>query len=119
MRQKKNHDKNVKWCQFKQGQKVYVHFLLRAPARSPKFTSQWRDPYLVLKKLTDVTYEVNCGRGTSKQVIHVDRMRPCPEQIVRGEISVLSKPEVVGEICRETERERSENESLIETQTSI
>jgi len=66
----------------------------------------------VLKKLTDVTYEVNCGRGTRKQVIHADRMRPCPEQILCGEISVPSKPEVVGEKYRETERERSENESL-------
>ena len=59
--------------------------------------------------------KVNSGRGTSKQVIHADRMRPCPEQILRGEISFSSKPEVVGEKCTEIERERSENESLIET----
>lgn len=115
MRQKKNHDKNVKLCQCKQGQKIYVHFPLRTPGRSPKFTSQWRGHYQVLKKLTDVTYEVNCGSSTRKQVTHADRMRPCPEQILCGEISVPSKTEVVGEKCRDTEQERSENESLIET----
>lgn len=115
MRQKKNHDKNVKWCQFKQGENVYVHFPLRAPGRSPKFTSQWWGPYQVLKKITDVTYEVDCGRGTRKQVIHADRMRPCPEQVLRGEMGVPSGSEVVGERCGKAERERSEDESLVDT----
>ena len=70
---------------FKPGQKVYVYFPLRAPGHSPKFTSQWRGPYTVQKSISDVTYAVNCGRNGQGHVIHVDRVRPCPEHILRGE----------------------------------
>lgn len=64
---------------------MYVHFPLRAPGLSPKFTSQWRGPYKVLTQKSPVNYEVDCGRNGKMQVIHTDRMRPCPNQLLKGE----------------------------------
>jgi hypothetical protein len=85
MRQKKIHDRNSKLIKYEPGQIVYVYFPLRAPGLSPKFTSQWRRPYKVLTQKYPVNYEVDCGRNGKMQVIHTDRMRPCRNQLLKGE----------------------------------
>ena len=40
---------------------------------------------MVKKRISDVTYVVDCGRHGKDQVIHVDRMRPLRSQILTGE----------------------------------
>ena len=91
IRQKKNHNKNVSWAKFEPGNMVYVYFPFRTPGLSPKFTNQWRGPYKVIKINSSFTYTVNCDRKGAGRVIHVYRMRPCPQQVLRE-----------GEPCRRT-----------------
>ena len=53
--------------------------------QAPKFKSYWRGPFRVLQKYSEVNYLVNCGRRGRAQVVHVDRMRLCKDQLLRGE----------------------------------
>ena len=86
LRQKKFHDRQLSWERFDKGEEVLIYFPTRKPGCSPKFTSYWRGPFQVLKKYTDWTYLVNCGRYGKPQVIHVDRMRKCKSQQLRDEL---------------------------------
>ena len=85
LRQKHYHDKTLNWGKFTENDEVYVYFPRRKQGQSPKFTSYWRGPYKVIRKMSDVTYMVDCGPYGSKQVIHVDRMRLKHSQILKGE----------------------------------
>ena len=85
VRQKHYHDRKLKWHQFAMGEEVYVFFPNRKLGTSPKFTSYWRGPYQVIKKMSDLTYLVNCGLRGSDQAIHVDRMRKKHSQVLSGE----------------------------------
>ena len=35
--------------------------------------------------MSDVLYSIDCGRNGSHQVIHCDRIRRCPQQVLKGE----------------------------------
>ena len=80
VRQKKCHDQKLSWEEFREGDSVYVYFPTKKVGLSKKFVSFWRGPYKVLKKISDLTYEVDCGRNGTPQVIHVDRIRKRYEQ---------------------------------------
>ena len=85
VRQKKYHDQKLSWQKFKKGDQVYVYFPLRKAGLSPKFTSYWRGPYEILDRITDITYNVNCGSRGKPQVVHVDRLRLKHNQVLRNE----------------------------------
>ena len=48
-------------------------------------TNYWRGPFGVLRKVSDLLYEINCGSRGKPQVIHVDRLRLQSLQILSGE----------------------------------
>ena len=79
-----------------------MYFPRRKPGTSPKFTRFWRGPFKVAKKISDLTYLVNCGPRGLDQVIHVDRMRKKRAQILSGENNEpqakLEDPEVSGSV---------------------
>ena len=65
VRQKHYHDKKLNWRKFDVNDEVYFYFPRTKMGQSPKFTSYWRGPYQVMRKMSDVTYVVNCGpRGS-------------------------------------------------------
>ena len=78
--------KTMKKCQL-----AYVYFPVRTLGLSPKFTNQWRGPYKELKINSSVTYIVSRGRKGVAQVIHVDRRRPCLQNILRGQTFLTNK----------------------------
>ena len=90
-RQKRCHDRKLNWNEFKEGDNVLVFFPTRRPGQSPKFTSFWRGPFKIIRKYGTLTYVVNCGRGGRFQTIHVDRIRPCKTQTLRGEITPIEE----------------------------
>ncbi|KAK3102810.1 hypothetical protein FSP39_014067 [Pinctada imbricata] len=75
VRQKRYHDQKLSWEAFSEGDSVYVYFPVKKTGQSSKFVSFWRGPYKVLKKMSNLTYEIDCGPKGKPQVIHVDRMR--------------------------------------------
>lgn len=88
LRQKRYHDRKLKWQIFSPGDKVYVYFPRRKLGTSPKLTSFWQGPFSVLEKCSECTYKVSCGSKGSPQVIHVDRMRLVKSQILTNEEEV-------------------------------
>lgn len=86
VRQKRYHDQKLSWQKFKPDDQVYVYFPIRKVGRSPKFTSYWQGPFKVLRKLTDLTYKVDCGQRGKPQVVHVDRLRLKRDQVLREEV---------------------------------
>ena len=84
-RQKRYHDLKLSWQKFKPGEEVYVYFPIRKSGCSSKLTSFWRGPYEIVRKFSDVTYEVKCGPRGKPQVIHVDRMKKRYQQNLREE----------------------------------
>jgi hypothetical protein len=84
-RQKRYHDTKRKWQKFASGDKVYVFFPQRKIGHSSKLTNYWRGPFDLLRKVSDLLYEINFGRRGKPQVIHVDRLRLQSPQILNGE----------------------------------
>lgn len=88
VRQKLYHDRKLKWKRFEPKKRVYVYFTRKKAGTSSKFTSFWQVPFVVIKRMTDLTHLVKCGRRGSEQVIHVDRMRKKHSQVLSGEVDV-------------------------------
>ena len=84
-RQKSIHDRKLSWQKFSPGDHVYVYFPRYQTGQSPKLTQFWKGPFRVGDKVSDLTYEVNCGQKGKPQVIHVDRMRLKVRQHLSGE----------------------------------
>ncbi|CAG2245955.1 unnamed protein product [Mytilus edulis] len=85
LRQKTYHDKKLSWRKFEKGDEVYIFFPQKKIGCSPKLTSFWRGPFTILRKMSDVLYEVNCGRSGKPQVIHCDRIKKKISQMLREE----------------------------------
>ncbi|XP_062584077.1 protein NYNRIN-like [Saccostrea cucullata] len=94
MRQKRYHDKKLRWQRFSPRDHVYVFFPRRRMGTSPKLTSFWQGPFEVLEKCSEFTYKVSCGNKGSAQVIHVDRMRLVKPQILSGEVELNDSGDV-------------------------
>ncbi|WAR17434.1 hypothetical protein MAR_032028, partial [Mya arenaria] len=84
-RQKQIHDRNISYETFFVGDQVYVYFPVKKVGTSSKFTSFWKGPYTVLRKMSVVLYEINCGRKGKGQVIHCDRIRKSKSQALDRE----------------------------------
>jgi hypothetical protein len=73
LRQKTYHDRKSYWESFQVGDIVYVFFPKHKIGCSPKFTFFWRGPFTVPRIITDVLYEVDCGRKARLEIIHCGR----------------------------------------------
>jgi hypothetical protein len=63
---------------FEIGEKVKVFIPIRKVGRSEKLLLRWFGPYIVIRKIGDVNYEVrklNAKKATT-DVVHVNRMLP-------------------------------------------
>ncbi|KAH3708325.1 hypothetical protein DPMN_067772 [Dreissena polymorpha] len=65
---------------------------------SPKLVSFWRGPYTVIRKLSDVVYDVDCGRKRTNQTAYCDRLRLSVQQVLVGEDRVNGQVERMIEI---------------------
>ena len=101
-RQKKYHDRKLVFDNIQAGDSVYVLFPVRLVGCSRKWTSFWRGPYKVSKTLSDVLYEVNCGRNGALEPIHIERLMKAADQTLPGEDS--------GEVLADSDIENIEEE---------
>ena len=75
-RQKRNYDRKVHGQGLKEGQFVWLFNKLKKKGRSSKLQLRWEGPYLVVKRLSDVTFRVQLKRGSKAFVVHGDRLKP-------------------------------------------
>ncbi|XP_033759660.1 uncharacterized protein LOC117341909 [Pecten maximus] len=120
IRQKRYHDQKLSWTKFEPGDSVYVFFPNIPAGTTHKLASRWRGPFKILTRLTEVTYRVPCGYKGKTQVIHADRMRPRPPQVLRGEsrAEAFGRKDVQVQVD-ETCFEQSQNESVEKTEKDL
>ena len=72
-RQKENYDKNLKIRQFHENTWVWRWY---PPEANKKLGLGWIGPYLIIKKLTDLTYKIQKHQNSKAIVVHVDQLKP-------------------------------------------
>ena len=92
-RQKRYHDSRTAWEKFSPGDSVYVFFPVKKSGQSGKLSSFWKGPFKIKSKVSDVLYDIDCGRNGSNQVIHCDRVRKQRPQVLRDECFVVPDSE--------------------------
>ena len=75
-RQKKNYDHKAQAGGYNKGDAVWLHNPKRKKGFSPKLQRPWDGPYLVVKRLSDVTYRIQRGTRSSPRVVHYNRLKP-------------------------------------------
>jgi hypothetical protein len=74
--QKRNYDLRAKGKRYNRGDFVWMHNPARKVGISPKLVRSWEGPFLVIKRLSDVTYRVQKGPRAKYKVVHFDRLKP-------------------------------------------
>ena len=72
--QKRRYDLKAKKNNFSKGQLVWIYDPSRKIGRCPKLTSRWKGPYIIEKKIDDVTYRVKRTLRQPSSVYHIDRL---------------------------------------------
>ena len=75
-RQKRNYDRRASEHGLKEGQLVWLFNPARKKHLSPKLQLRWEGPWLIVKRLSDVTVRIQLRRGSKPKVVHVDRLKP-------------------------------------------
>ena len=75
-RQKRNYDLRMNYCKYDRGDFVWLHNPARKVGISPKLFRPWEGPFLVIKRISDVTYRIQKNRKSKMKVVHFDRLKP-------------------------------------------
>lgn len=73
--QKRYYDLTAKKRTLKAGQLVWVHDTLRKIGVCQKLTMRWKGPFLITRRIDDVTYMVKKSLKQPAKVHHIDRLR--------------------------------------------
>mgnify|MGYP001546096517 CR=1 FL=1 len=72
--QKRHYDLKAKHKSFEEGQAVWLFNPIRRVGICQKFVKNWTGPYLVRKRVDDITYMVQKGPKEKAKAYHVDRL---------------------------------------------
>jgi hypothetical protein len=74
--QKKHYGIKSKTKSYKEGQAVWLHDTSRKVGVCKKLSYRWKGPYVVLKKIDDLTYLIKRSKNAIAKIHHVDRLLP-------------------------------------------
>lgn len=74
--QKKYYDIGARKKNYKEGQAVWLHDTSRKVGVCQKLAYRWKGPYVVIKKIDDLTYLVKRSRNSVAKIFHIDRLLP-------------------------------------------
>jgi len=75
--QKRRYDETRRELKFSEGDLVLVYKPIRKVGKSDKLLHRWLGPYLVLRELSPINYEVKLRSGRGKSdIVHVCKMKP-------------------------------------------
>jgi hypothetical protein len=74
--QKRHYDIKAKKRSFSVGQAVWLYNPIRRIGVCSKLTCKWKGPYVITRKLDDITYLVKNGLKLKPKVYHIDRLIP-------------------------------------------
>ena len=75
-RQKRNYDRRAAHRGFKEGQFVWLFNPAKKKGVSPKLMLRWEGPWLIVSRLSDVTFRIQLRPGSKPRVVHSDRLKP-------------------------------------------
>ena len=75
-RQKRNYDHKAQAGGYNRGDAVWLYSPKKVKGYSPKLQRPWDGPYLVTKRLSDVTYRIQKGIRSKPRVVHYNRLKP-------------------------------------------
>ena len=77
-RQKEYYNRKIHGKPYSVGDLVWLYSPVVAKGRSKKLHHPWLGPYMIIKKLSDVTYRIqHCNNKKKRMVVHFDRLKPC------------------------------------------
>jgi len=71
---KRLYDRRAKLREFKEGVLVYLFTPAKKLRLSKKFRPKWSGPYKIVKKISELNYEV-AGSNDKRQIVHVNRLK--------------------------------------------
>ena len=74
--QKKQYDHKAGQQDLKEGQPVWLWDPSRKRGISPKLTSNWKGPLVIVQRIDDLLYRVQRGPRAKPKVVHINRLRP-------------------------------------------
>ena len=80
-RQKEKYDRKRHGEPFKEGDHVMLYTPSIPRGRCKKLTCHWSGPYLVVKKISEVTYRIRQCNGRKRVVVHFNRLKLCPASV--------------------------------------
>ena len=75
MQRKRRYDLRVLPKKFERGDWVWYLYPRRRVGRSPKWASMYTGPFLVVRVLSSLTYQIQKSRRANMQVVHVDKLK--------------------------------------------
>lgn len=75
--QKRHYDQNVRLVTYKEGDIVLLHNPAKKKGKSFKLTRPWTGPFLIITKISDVTFRIQASPRGKAKVVHADRLKPC------------------------------------------
>ena len=73
--QKRYYDRNTQERRHSRGDLVWLHQVRLKKGTSPKLQNPWCGPWMVIDRLSDVTYRIQQGPSGKPKVIHIDRLK--------------------------------------------
>ena len=73
-KQRGYYDTNSKVVEYSDGDYV----LLRSPPVPCKFQYRWLEPYVVVQRISSLTYEINLPGASENVIVHVNRLKKSP-----------------------------------------
>ncbi|XP_033114948.1 uncharacterized protein LOC117115315 [Anneissia japonica] len=75
-RQKKGYDKLSEEPNLVPGKFVWTYDQTKRKGMSPKLECRWKGPYLIIDKLTEVTFRIQLSPRGARRVVHCDQLKP-------------------------------------------
>ncbi len=76
-RQKKDYDVSKSFNKYNVGDLVYVRNNIRTKGLSPKLQPNWQGPCIIMRKISDLIFEVRSRQNGRTKILHHDRLKPC------------------------------------------
>ena len=92
VKRKAYYDANVRARHFQEGDRVWYFYPRQYTRRSKKWSFAYVGPYTVLKKISDLTYQIQKSRKVKPIIVHVDKLKRCTEPTaaeVGGEVKTV------------------------------
>jgi hypothetical protein len=82
-KQKAYYDRHTKLVTYLEGDYIYLKEMVVGVGKSKKFRSKWCGPYLIVKRFSDLNYQIQIVPG-KYMTVNVNRLKRCHNPPVKG-----------------------------------